>query len=293
TNTMVRKQADMLGIPNPPTVEEIRRMPADEQRKWLPLTQGNLGVTSSDAAKFVLQQGNPAYLQNQGGVSLFDTAARISKSSDFYTNTVAGASPKPEAVAEAKARYDGLVKASATGVNKDDLNFGTMDAPGWNTYFNPYKIQIPAVVKSIDAHTPGMQNNALVKTLRDLTATTSPSTSDGNLTNDQQQQAVLAVAKQAARGQIDPAKAASDIAKFYQYGMKFQRDATMSDKLGLPAASSYIVTVGGAKLDLSDPQQVQRLIAQQVLQLQNDTGQSLYTKVLAPNGGHGNVNAIR
>jgi hypothetical protein len=255
-----------LGLVEPMTMNRLKTLTnKKEQMIWLEAAQtGQLGDDLKTSLEFYLGRGNRAAIQATGGASVYDSAKKMADAGTTYEAEATrqlmaqnmGKAPKrEEAIATAFKLYEQNVIGSMHGaVGAEDLS-----SSKWDKTYNPYRVEFLSFNRAIDKipELQTLKNNVVKSTIDELVKTGSVTTS--NLTSEQQQQVLGGVIAKVRAKQLDPKKAAADIAAYFGTAADFNRQMTANVNFALPIQDAYSFTVQGTfgddnrkKLNLMD-----------------------------------------
>lgn len=287
-NSRLESVSKMLGQVDPMTLDKLRGMAnKKEQEAWLMAAQtGQLGDDLKASLEFYLGRGNRQAIQATGGASAYDAAKKMETAALSYEAQasrelqVANAGKVParkDSVDRAFKVYESVVEGSMLGSE------GTEDLSSsrWDHVYNPYRAQFLSFNRAIDTNGKfaPLKDNVVKTTIDDLVKSGSVTTD--NLTAQQQQQVMSGIFQKVRARQLDPKKAAADIALYFTNASAYNTGLTNVSQFSLPPQTSYSFTLPGTlgdgnrkKVDLLDPSSVENGIVWQVKQSMNPLGGS-------------------
>ena len=275
-NARLKTVSDAKGMLEPMTVQRLKTLTDKKsQEEWLAAAQsGAFGERLDDSLRFYLGQGSSkSAIMNAGGASTWTTAEKLARQGAQYAGTVdrlhTKANPLGKKLTNEEARSQGyelykneLIDSSMKVTEPADLS-----SSKWDGTYNPYVGQFRGFNSAIDQipQLSGFKNNAVkvaVDTLMQAGAVTGE-----NLTSAQQQQVFKSVIERVKARELEPKKAAADIAAYIRGISAYDRTLNKYDLFSLPPQTSYLFTLDGSwptmsrdKVDLMNPVDIENKI---------------------------------
>jgi hypothetical protein len=275
-NVQFQRVSQFLGLTTPMTAEIWKKMPDPKKRQaWLEAaTTGSIGPDLVSSLAFVQQQGNPEAIR-RANPGVAQAANGMSAALESYAGQVqrsamaTGQKLKPaEIVDQAQSVYVNEIVASASRPGGGN----SLTSARWDSVFNPYKAQHKMLVDEIASNEKHpLATNQYVNMI--VTAiNTADNKGAPNLTAEQEQRALKAMADAVAKRQVSPETAANDISRYYRYSMAKNRDLYQYDLFNISPQTRYFGQIGTpgmfgkvSDVDLSDPLQVKKALMEQAV----------------------------
>lgn len=241
------------------TKEDIKRMPANVRGAWYEvIMRGNYGNDYSQAVPFIKTFGNAAQAASTGNAALVQLVrnieTRVGPLAIEIQNKAraSGQLPPKEDMAIAMA-YSQLYANDAMlankGANKSELRANS-----------PYSIDYNAVAIANAKNPATVVGQVLVDSKM-----RSPNMDINNVMGPRM--LVESVKAKVLAGEIDPTKAAMEIANFYKTASDQQYESSGLKYLGLPRFQDFVITPGaqgGKTVDLFNPAQIENYLTSEV-----------------------------
>lgn len=292
-NARLKIVSDSKGMAEPMTMKRLTTLTDKKsQEEWLAAAQsGGFGEKLDDSLRFYLGQGSSKVaIQNAGGASIWNTAEKLARTGAEYAgiadkaHTRANPTGKKLTNEEARAQGYELYKNEIVDSAMKPTEAIDLSSSKWDKTYNPYKAEFKGFNSAIDQmpQLSGLKNNS-VKLAVD-TLIQAGAVRNDNLSSDQQQQVFKSVVERVKVRELEPKKAAADIAAYIRGSAAYNRTLNKYDLFSLPNQQSYLFTLDGSwptnsrdKVDLMNPVDVENKILKtmkfgQPVTLFTDTG---------------------
>lgn len=240
----------LLGYVTPPSPKNL----TVEQRAIMEKAGATLqlGPNPYEAIENIRKAGNPqVMMQTNGGLGemVQGSSVAIRQAADQLRRTDKLRTFKPgEAEKEGAGKWQASAYGSASSYEATD----PMNAPLWDSQFNPYKPKYLALADAAKAGSiPALKGNSAVAVIEALPK----DPTQGNLTGKQLETVFQTLAQRVASGTLGAEQAAKDIATLHKIGASMNREQLGYELLGLPPQAGAFAVIPGTA-SFSDPVKV-------------------------------------
>lgn len=281
--------SEQMGYQSPITPETLdKRSPKEKQMILQWIERGTFGATPFEAMSSWSQMVGPNIntLSNRGQAGVVknvqqiasqvtSAAARDAAQKQLVAENETGAKWKIDKATIAERATENYLYDVSNAASSLDKNAPSLWSDKYSSdVYNPFVLQIPAFIASLPALKANGQAQAITSdnvALKYATQIlqTEPKDSFGNMSVDSQRRMLDTIAADVRAKKLDPAKAAKDIANFFDVGARAQYAAQRLESFNIEVPSLYEVGIPksglfgkDARFNMRNPADVQTYLLQ-------------------------------
>lgn len=239
-NVQLQRVSQFMGLQVPMTLDRLRTIPdARTRTAWIEAaTTGSFGGNLTESVAFLRQSVPAMRVSNPGAataIELMDKGLATTRADIVRRNERSATRMTPAQIdAAAAEEYVELMRASANAPSATPLTSPVFDGVGTGDRFNVYRAQHRLILADIAARPDHpLRNNRLAA----LLVAAAPGT--GNISSEQEQQAIRAMAELVRSGKVLPQDAARQHAEYFRFSAAKNLDMFQYTVLNLPPQTRY------------------------------------------------------